>query len=188
MTSIRTVKDLFAFRPRISSQRLRAARHIKARSRFKGKPRLTLVVAVAENGIIGRDRHLACGCETLKHFRRLTLGNTVLMGRKTFESLGKPLGRPRQLGAEPRSGVCAGARAGVSRSRYGAEGYCRRRVLVIGGASCTARPCRWLALELTQVHAQVEGDTRFPHYDAAQWRETARVDHARRAHAHAYSS
>jgi len=76
------------------------------------KPRLTLVVAVAENGIIGRDGTLPWRLpEDLKHFRRLTLGNTVLMGRKTFESLGKPLeGRANWVLSRDPAFASAGAR------------------------------------------------------------------------------
>ena len=154
------------------------------------KPRLTLVVAVAENGIIGRDGTLPWRLpEDLKHFRRLTLGNTVLMGRKTFESLGKPLeGRANWVLSRDPAFAPAGAR--VFRDLATAlKEQPQGELLVIGGAELYRQALPLAGrLELTQVHAQVEGDTRFPHYDAAQWRETARVDHAAdERHAHAYS-
>ncbi|MFI4981037.1 MAG: dihydrofolate reductase [Nevskiales bacterium] len=154
------------------------------------KPRLTLVVAVSENGIIGRDGGLPWRLpEDLKHFRRLTLGNTVLMGRKTFESLGKPLeGRANWVLTRDTAFAPAGAQvfrdldAALAASPQG-------ELLVIGGADLYRQTLPLASrLELTQVHAQVEGDTHFPDYDAKLWRETARVDHAAdERHAHAYS-
>jgi dihydrofolate reductase len=154
------------------------------------KSQLTLIVAVAENGVIGRDGGLPWRLpEDLKHFRRLTLGNTVLMGRKTFESLGKPLeGRANWVLTRDVAYAPAGARvfrdldAALSAEPQG-------RLLVIGGAELYRQTLPYSRrLELTRVHAQVEGDTRFPDYDAAQWRETAREDHAAdERHAHAYS-
>ncbi len=154
------------------------------------KPGLTLVVAVSENGIIGRDGGLPWRLpEDLKHFRRLTLGNTVLMGRKTFESLGKPLeGRANWVLSRDPAYAPAGARvfrdldAALAAEPQGA-------LLVIGGAELYRQTLSHARrLELTRVHAQVEGDTLFPHYDPAQWHETARRDHAAdERHAHAYS-
>ena len=154
------------------------------------KPRLTLVVAVAENGIIGRDGGLPWRLpDDLKHFRRLTLGNTVLMGRKTFESLGKPL-EGRANWVLTRDAAFAPAGAQVFRDLDAALAQPPQgELLVIGGAELYRQTLPLASrLELTQVHAQVEGDTHFPDFDAKQWRETARVDHAAdERHAHAYS-
>jgi dihydrofolate reductase len=154
------------------------------------KPRLTLVVAVAENGIIGRDGGLPWRLpDDLKHFRRLTLGNTVLMGRKTFESLGKPL-EGRANWVLTRDAAFAPAGAQVFRDLDAALAQPPQgELLVIGGAELYRQTLPLASrLELTQVHAQVEGDTHFPDYDAKQWRETTRVDHAAdERHAHAYS-
>ncbi|MDR3416100.1 MAG: dihydrofolate reductase [Nevskia sp.] len=151
---------------------------------------LTLVAAVAENGVIGRDGGLPWRLpEDLKRFRRLTLGNTVLMGRKTFESLGKPLdGRSnwvltRQPGFAP-----AGVRVFHDLETVLAQPP-QGQLMVIGGAELY-RLTLPLAqrLELTRVHAAVEGDTRFPQFDPAQWREMAREDHpADPRHAWPYS-
>ena len=154
------------------------------------KPRLTLVVAVSENGIIGRDGGLPWRLpEDLKHFRRLTLGNTVLMGRKTFESLGKPL-EGRANWVLTRDAAFAPAGAQVFRDLDAALAATPRgELLVIGGAELYRQTLPLASrLELTRVHAQIEGDTHFPDYDTQQWRETARVDHAPdERHAHAYS-
>ena len=151
---------------------------------------LTLVVAVADNGVIGRDGDLPWRLpEDLKHFRRLTLGNTVLMGRKTFDSLGKPLeGRANWVLTRDAAYAPAGAtvfhdlEAALAAQAQGA-------LLVIGGAELYRQtlPHAW-RLELTRVHASVAGDTHFPPYDPAQWREVAREDRAAdERHAHAYS-
>ena len=154
------------------------------------KPHLTLVVAVSENGIIGRDGGLPWRLpEDLKHFRRLTLGNTVLMGRKTFESLGKPL-EGRANWVLTRDAAFAPAGAQVFRDLEAALAATPQgELLVIGGAELYRQTLPLASrLELTRVHAQIEGDTHFPDYDTQQWRETARVDHAPdERHAHAYS-
>ena len=151
---------------------------------------LTLVVAVAENGIIGRNSGLPWRLpEDLKHFRRLTLGNTVLMGRKTFESLGKPL-EGRANWVLTRDPAFAPAGTQVFRDLDAAlAAQPQGELLVIGGAELYRQTLPLASrLELTRVHARVEGDTHFPDYDTAQWRETARVDHAAdERHAHAYS-
>lgn len=154
------------------------------------RPPLTLVVAVAENGVIGRKDALPWKMpEDLKHFRRLTLGNTVLMGRKTFESLGKPLeGRANWVLTRDPAFAPAGARVFHTLDEALAEPP-QGQLLVIGGAELY-RQTLPLAdrLELTRVHAEVEGDTYFPDCDAAQWHEVARADHADdERHAHAYS-
>jgi dihydrofolate reductase len=149
-----------------------------------------LVVAVAENGIIGRKGALPWKLpEDLKHFRRLTLGNTVLMGRKTFESLGKPLeGRANWVMTRDPAFAPPGARVFRALDEALAAPP-QGRLLVIGGADLYRQTLPLAQrLELTRVHARIEGDTCFPEYDAAQWRELMRVDHAAdERHAHAYS-
>ncbi|MDE0854652.1 MAG: dihydrofolate reductase [Nevskia sp.] len=154
------------------------------------RPPVTLIVAVAENGVIGRDGTLPWRLpEDLKHFRRLTLGNTVLMGRKTWQSLGKPLdGRANWVLTRDPAFSAPGAQvfrdldAALAQPPQG-------QLLVIGGAELYRQALPLASrLELTRVHARVEGDTHFPDYDPAQWRETARSDHpADERHAHAYS-
>ncbi len=148
--------------------------------------RITLVVARATNGVIGRDGglpwHLS---EDLKHFKRLTIGKPVIMGRKTFESIGKPLpGRHnivvtrqpdwRANGVTPAPNLAeAVVAAGLDPRTRAPE------IMVIGGGEIYAQALPLAGrIQLTEVHAEVAGDTRFPALDPAQWRETARVDHA----------
>lgn len=153
-------------------------------------PRLTLIVAVADNGVIGRDGGLPWRLpEDLKHFRRLTLGHTLLMGRKTWDSLGKPLdGRDNWVLTRDTGFAAAGAlvfhrlEQALSAPRSGA-------LLVIGGAELFQQTLPLAdRLELTQVHASVPGDTFFPTFSTTDWKETAREDHVGDArHEHAYS-
>jgi dihydrofolate reductase len=154
------------------------------------RPGLTLVVAVAENGVIGRDGDLPWRLpEDLKHFRRLTLGNTVLMGRKTFESLGKPLA-DRANWVLTRDPGYAPAGATVFRDLDAAlAAQPQGELLVIGGAELYRQTLPLARrLELTRVHAHVAGDTQFPPLDPTQWRQAAREDRpADERHAYAYS-
>ncbi len=115
----------------------------------------------------------------MKRFRRLTLGKTILMGRKTFESLGKPLeGRANWVLTRDAAFAPVGAR--VFRDLDAAlAAHPQGELLVIGGGELYRQTLPLASrLELTRVHAEVEGDTHFPAYEKAQWRETARVDHA----------
>ncbi len=149
-----------------------------------------LIAALAENGVIGRDGALPWRLpEDLKRFRRLTLGNTVLMGRKTWDSLGKPLdGRDNWVLTRDGGFTAAGVQVfhhleqALSAPRNG-------NLMVIGGAELY-RQTLALAdrLELTQVQASMAGDTWFPTLNPADWRETAREDHAiDDRHQYAYS-
>lgn len=143
-----------------------------------------------EAGVIGRDGTLPWRLpEDLKHFRRLTLGKTVLMGRKTWDSLGKPLDGRRNwvLSRDPRF-----APPGCEVFRRFEDALAARRegeLAVIGGAELfrQALPLARI-IHLTRVHARVEGDTFFPAWPAAEFREIDVVRHPADArHAHAYS-
>jgi dihydrofolate reductase len=141
---------------------------------------ISLIAALAENGVIGRDNALPWRIPAdLARFRRLTLGKPVIMGRKTYESIGRPL--PQRLNivlsrrelALPEGAVSVDGPAAAM-----AAGGDAAETMVIGGAEIY-RLFMPLArrLYLTRVHAEVEGDTRFPPFDAAEWREVARERH-----------
>lgn len=147
---------------------------------------LVLVAAVAGNGVIGRAGALPWRLRTdLRRFRRLTSGHPVVMGRRTYLSIGRPLPDRTTIvvSRDPRfaaSGVVVAAslEAGLS----AAEGDALRReadaIMVGGGADVYAQTIGLAArLEITRVRASMEGDTLFPFIDPAQWRETARDDH-----------
>jgi dihydrofolate reductase len=153
-------------------------------------PQISLVVAMDEDRLIGVDGGLPWKLSNdLKHFKRVTLGKTVLMGRKTWASLGRPLPE-RENWVLTRDGSFkpAGARVfGKLDDALREAGD--RELMVIGGAELYRQTLPIAhRIFLTRVHAQLRGDTHFPEIDAAAWREIARDDHAADdRHAHAYS-
>lgn len=132
-----------------------------------------------EQGIIGRDNGLPWRLSAdLRHVKSTTMGKPIIMGRKTHESIGKPLpGRENII---------------ITRnSNYQSEGctvftdidealaYCRdhKEAVVMGGAELYQQTLpRALRIYLTEVHGRVEGDTYFPEYNGAEWREILRED------------
>ena len=153
-------------------------------------PRVTLVVAVADNGIIGRDGTLPWRLpDDLKRFKQTTLGKPVLMGRKTWDSIGRPLPGRRNIILSTRPGFTA-AGADVFPTLDAALHACagEPEVMVIGGAEIyrVALPLA-SRIHLTRVHAAPEGDT-FLELPLDGWRELSREDHpADDRHAHPFS-
>src|ERR1700722_11789208 len=151
--------------------------------------RIALVVAVADNGVIGRAGTLPWHLpDDLKFFKSVTLGKPVLMGRRTFESIGRPLpGRRNLVLTRSSPGLPAGVEAvgdidaALALVSDVAEGC------VIGGAAvyAEARP-RAQRLYLTRVHGAFAGDVYFPAWIAADWREIERREHPADAR-HAYA-
>lgn len=141
-----------------------------------------IVSAVAENGMIGADNAMPWRLPSdLKHFKALTLGKPVVMGRKTFESLGKPLpGRPHVVISRQAIDLPEGVHlvqsldaalelAGRLAAASGAED-----VMIIGGGQIYAQAMAHAdRLELTRVHASPEGDTLFPPVDGNVWQLVA---------------
>ena len=152
-------------------------------------PVITLIVAVADSGVIGRDNALPWHLpEDLKRFKRLTMGKPIVMGRKTFESIGKPLpGRQNiVLTREPnyqRDGVTVVHDAdGALRAAGGAA-----EIMVIGGADLFRLFLpRAVRIHLTRVHGDIAGDVVWPALDTREWAVVAREPHdADDRHAHA---
>ena len=144
---------------------------------------LSLIVAVAANGVIGRDNQLPWRLpEDLRYFKRVTMGKPVVMGRKTYDSIGKPLpGRPNIVVTNAAAWTAEGV--SVAHSLAEALGLANRlaeggEVMLIGGAQLfnEARPCAE-RLYFTEVHRDYEGDVTFPRPDPALWREVSREDH-----------
>ena len=135
---------------------------------------LSCIVAVAENGVIGRDNGLPWRLSAdLKRFKQITTGHTLIMGRKTFESIGKPLpNRTSVVLTRDRGYEHAGAV--VVHSLNEALERCRgeQEVFVIGGAEVfrEALP-RVQRLYLTRVLAEVEGDALFPVNEFSDWEQ-----------------
>ncbi len=155
--------------------------------------KLSIIVAAAENRVIGRDGglpwHLS---KDLKRFKKLTLGHALVMGRKTFESIGRPLPRRRSVVLSrdpvyrPPGAETAGSLEGAL-ARLAKEG--EAEVFVIGGAEVFAEALPLAErLYLTRVHAQVGGDVCFPPFDPAAWRLVSSERHdADDRHAYPFS-
>ena len=147
------------------------------------------IVAMADNGVIGRDNGLPWRLpDDLRRFRRLTIGHAVLMGRRTCESIGRPLPGRRNLvltrDARWRAEGCE-TFAEIGTAVDAVAG----RLFVIGGAQ-VFRACWPLIgrIELTEVHASPAGDVRLEGFERADWREVFRERHAADArHAHDFS-
>jgi dihydrofolate reductase len=145
---------------------------------------VVFVVAIAENGVIGSQGAIPWRIRSdMKRFKALTSGKPVVMGRKTFVSIGRPLpGRTNIVVTRDLDYRAAGVVVthSFADARAIAKGDALRRfateIAVIGGAEIYAQ---WMAsadrLEITEVHARPEGDTLFPAIDAADWEEVARV-------------
>jgi dihydrofolate reductase len=154
-------------------------------------PRIALVAAMGQDRVIGVGNRLPWRLPAdMKHFRTLTVGKTVLMGRKTFESIGKPLaGRANVVVTQDRLFHAEGVRVAHSIDEALALAADETEVMVIGGASFYAQLLpRAERLYLTEIHQRFAGDAFFPAWDPAAWRETAREDHGPdHANPYAYS-
>lgn len=143
-------------------------------------PKVYLVAAVAANGVIGKDGQLPWHLpEDLKHFKRLTLGHPIIMGRRTWESLGKPLRERDNIVVTHKSGYEAPG-AAVANSLEAALALCAGEpaAFVIGGHRLFAESMSLAAgLVMTEIHRDFQGDTWFPDYDRSKWRETQREAH-----------
>ena len=143
-------------------------------------PRVYLVAAVAANGIIGADGKLPWHIpEELRHFKRLTLGHPVIMGRRTWESLKGPLPGRENIVVTRTPGYEAPG-AAVATSLSGALALCIGEpvVFVIGGTRLFEEALPLAAgMVLTEIRRDYEGDTWFPAWDRSQWRESQREPH-----------
>lgn len=140
-------------------------------------PRLSLIAAVAANGVIGDRNDLPWHLpEDLKHFRALTMGHPIIMGRRTWQSLGRPLpGRRSLVVSRDPAFRAEGAEVFPSLEAALAAAASATEVFVIGGAALyrTALP-QADRLYITEIRRDFAGDTRFPEYDRGAWRESAR--------------
>jgi len=146
------------------------------------QPRLTLIVARARNGVIGKDNAMPWKIPGEQaYFKRVTMGHPIIMGRKTWESIGRPLPGRRSIVisrnsalAAPGAEVVPGLDAALARCVGATEAF------VIGGAELyrLALPSADRLL-ITEIDHDFDGDTYFPAPEPAQWREVARDHHAR---------
>jgi len=144
------------------------------------RPTLSLIAVVARHGAIGKNNALLCHLsEDLKHFKRTTLGHPVIMGRKTWESLGRPLPGRRNIVITRNPQWHAG---GADRAESLAAALAlvdgEPKVFVIGGAQIYTQALPLAdELVLTEIDAEFEADTFFPPWDRAAFVERAGVAH-----------
>jgi dihydrofolate reductase len=142
---------------------------------------VTLVVAAAENGVIGRDNALPWHLpDDLKHFKQVTLGKPVVMGRKTFESIGKPLpGRQNIVVTHDANYQHPGVTVVRSPEAALTAAGAAPEIMVIGGAALFRDLLpRATRVHLTRVHSSVDGDVRWPGLELHEWRRVECEAHA----------
>jgi dihydrofolate reductase len=139
-----------------------------------------LVAAVAANGVIGAKGRLPWHLpEDLRHFKKLTLGHPIIMGRRTWESLPKALPERENIVVTRQAGYEAPG-AAVANSLKGALALClgESMAFVIGGTSLFEESLPIAdGLVMTEIQRDYEGDTWFPQYDRSRWRESQRESH-----------
>lgn len=142
---------------------------------------ISIIVAVAENRVIGSDNRLPWHLpDDLKRFKALSLGKPIVMGRRTFESIGKPLpGRTNIVVSRQPGLAITGTVVAASLDAALAAAGAVHETVIIGGAEIFRQALpRTDTIHLTRVHARVPGDIVFPEIDPAQWRESAVEHHA----------
>jgi dihydrofolate reductase len=143
---------------------------------------ISLVLAVSENGVIGKNNQLPWRLPAdLKHFKKVTLGHTVIMGRKTYDSIGKPLPQRRNI-VITRNQEWKADGTEVFNSLEAAIEACEgeEEVFVIGGATIYKKVLEEnLAnrIYLTRIHENFDGDTFFKLPNADSWTEIERETH-----------
>ncbi|SOD14669.1 dihydrofolate reductase [Pedobacter xixiisoli] len=141
---------------------------------------ITIVVAVSENNAIGKDNQLLWHLPAdLKHFKNKTTGKTIIMGRKTYNSIGKPLPNRRNIVITRQRGLqLAGIE--VVNSLEEAISICKadEEVFIIGGAEIYRQALPLVhKIELTRVHQEFEADAFFPELASETWKEVWKEDH-----------
>ena len=151
---------------------------------------ISLVVAVADNGVIGKDNDLAIRISAdLKRFKAITMGKPLITGRKNYESIGRPLpGRKNIVITRQKDYAPAGVTVVHSFEEALKAAEPAEEAMVMGGADIFALAlARADKIYLTEIHAKPDGDVLMPPYDRSQWREVFREDHSAEGETPAYS-
>jgi len=156
--------------------------------------RLSIIVAIADNGVIGRDNDLPWRLSAdLQRFKALTMGHHLLLGRKTFDSIGADLpGRTMVVISRGQPSLPAGVflASSLEEAVELARAHGDDEAFIAGGAEIYAQALPAAdRLYLTRVHADCEGDTLFPPWRESEWQEVSREDYpadARNAHPHSF--
>jgi len=142
--------------------------------------KISIVVAMAANGVIGQDNELPWHLPAdLKHFKQTTMGKPILMGRKTWESIGRPLpGRTNIVITRDSTYSAAGCVVVNSIEAALTAAGEQDEVMVIGGAELYRQVLPSAdTIYLTRIHEHFEGDTRFPEIRDTEWHQLERIDH-----------
>ncbi len=146
---------------------------------------ISIIVAASENNVIGRENQLPWRLSTdLKYFKQTTLGKPIIMGRKTFESLGKPLpGRPNIVVTRQadygQDGIIV--TSSLADAIIAAAAFNIDEVFITGGSEIFSQALQASLVQriyITRVHATVEGDTYFPAFDKDRWQLVSSEPHA----------
>lgn len=148
---------------------------------MSGAKRIVMVAAYAENGVIGLDGDIPWSIpEDLKHFRAVTRGNTVVTGRKTFDSIGHPLPYRTNVVVtrDPDWAHDGVFRAGSVEEAVDLAQAFEGDIMIMGGAQVYAAALPLATHQiLTEVQLSPEGDTHYPEFDRGEWKETKREPH-----------
>ncbi len=153
---------------------------------------IVLVVAKSENNVIGVDGDLPWRISAdLKHFKAVTIGHPIIMGRKTWDSIGRPLPGRRNIVITRRNDLVIDG-VDVVKSIDAALDLCRAdntaKAMIVGGGQIYADIMDQAdIIELTEIHTQIDGDTVFPTINPHDWVETARETFAADGDTPAYS-
>jgi dihydrofolate reductase len=137
---------------------------------------VTIVAAVASNGVIGRNGDLAVRVpEDLRRFKALTMGHTLVMGRRTWDSIGRPLPGRRTIVVTRQPAWSAEGAERASSLDEALAAAAGDEAFVVGGADIYRQALdRSHAMEITEVRAEPAGDVWFPAFDRTAWVEVAR--------------
>lgn len=141
--------------------------------------KISIVVAMAANRVIGRDNQLPWHLPAdLKHFKRMTMGKPILMGRKTHESIGRPLpGRTNIILTRDSGYSATGCEVVNSIDAAIAAAGEQNEVMVIGGAELYRQVLPYAdTIYLTRIHEAIDGDVRFPEIADTEWHQVERID------------
>lgn len=150
---------------------------------------ISIIVAVAQNGVIGSDNRLPWHLpDDLKRFKALSLGKPIVMGRRTFDSIGRPLPGRTNIVISRQSGLTiGGVRVVHSLDEALTAAGAVPEIVVIGGAEIFRQALpRTSTIHLTRVHVHAAGNVFFPELDPALWRE-AGVEHHPADERHQYA-
>jgi dihydrofolate reductase len=152
----------------------------KQHLRMSKQARLSLIWAMDENRLIGKGNRLPWRLSAdLQWFRRQTYGKPVLMGRKTFESIGKPLPGRRNIVISRKDMDIEGCTVVHSLDQARAASGDAEEIMVIGGAEIYSRLLPLAdRLYFTRIHDSFEGDAWFPEFDLSEWREIYHESHS----------